>query len=302
VKSINANYYNDNDAAACAWLRELIKEGLIPNGTVDNRDIRDIRPDELKGFVQCHFFAGIGGWPYALQLAGWPTDKPVWTGSCPCQPYSVAGKGKGNKDDRHLWPDFFRLIRECKPDTVFGEQVAGAIKHGWLDGISADLEAEGYAVGACVLGAHSVGAPHIRQRLYWVANSVGKRRGRRNTECDKSKRRKLVSKDKTAGPGDDGGVADSNGQRREIGKNEGWPKADPKGRKGDTVVGGVLPGGKTRIIICRDGKRRRVPVEPSLFPLADGTPGRVGLLRGAGNAIVPQVAAEFIMAYMKSRR
>ncbi len=173
------NYYNENDAKAAAWLRELINQGHIPNGEVDTRSIKDVSPTDLLGFTQCHFFAGIGGWSYALQLAGWPASEPVGTGSCPCQPFSTAGKGLAQKDDRHLWPVFFQLIRDCRnlgqpwAFTVLGEQVASAIGKGWLDGISADLEAEGYTVGAAVLGAHSVNAPHIRQRLYWMANATG---------------------------------------------------------------------------------------------------------------------------------
>ena len=165
------NYYNEHDRNAAAWLRELIADGLIPDGVVDERSIVDVRPSDLAGFTQCHWFAGIGGWPLALQLAGWPADRPVWTGSCPCQPFSTAGKQKGQADERHLWPHFARLIRECRPPVVFGEQVASAVGHGWLDGVCSDLEAAGYACGAVVLGAHSVGAPHIRQRLYWVADA-----------------------------------------------------------------------------------------------------------------------------------
>lgn len=165
------NYYNEYDKKTAAWLRELIRQKLLPDGIVDERSIVDVRPSDLTGYTQCHFFAGIGGWSYALQLAGWPADLPVWTGSCPCQPFSTAGKGLAQSDERHLWPDFFNLIRECRPKHVFGEQVASAIGHGWLDGVSTDLEAEGYACGATVLGAHSVSAPHQRQRLYWVAHS-----------------------------------------------------------------------------------------------------------------------------------
>lgn len=167
------NYYNEFDANAAAWLRQLIAEGLIPPGDVDQRSITDVRPTDLSGYTQCHFFCGIGGWNLALALAGWPADRPVWTGSCPCQPFSVAGKGKGADDERHLWPAFFNLIRECRPQHVFGEQVESAIAHGWLDGIRADLEGEGYACGDATLGAHSLSAPHIRQRLYWVANASG---------------------------------------------------------------------------------------------------------------------------------
>jgi len=86
-------YYNEIDPFAAEWLRQLIKDGLIADGEVDERSIEDVTPNELAGFTQCHFFAGIGGWSYALRLAGWPDDQPVWTGSCPCQPFSTAGKG-----------------------------------------------------------------------------------------------------------------------------------------------------------------------------------------------------------------
>jgi hypothetical protein len=165
-------YYNECDLKAAAWIRELIKSKLIPEGEVDERSIEDVKPEDVKDFIQAHWFCGIAGWPLALQLAGWPADRPVWTGSCPCQPFSSAGKGLAQKDERHLWPVFFDLIRQCRPEQVFGEQVASAIGHGWLDGVSADLEAEGYACGATVLGAHSVQSPHQRQRLYWVADST----------------------------------------------------------------------------------------------------------------------------------
>jgi DNA (cytosine-5)-methyltransferase 1 len=166
------NYYNEHDLKTAAWLRELINQGLIPAGDVDTRSIVDVRPADLTPYIQCHFFAGICGWPLALQLAGVPATARLWTGSCPCQPFSSAGKGLAQADERHLWPIFFDLIRQCRPDTVIGEQVSSAIGHGWLDGISADLEAEGYACGATVLGAHSVSAPHQRQRLYWVAHNA----------------------------------------------------------------------------------------------------------------------------------
>ncbi len=170
------NYYNDVDPKVCEWAKELIKKGLVPDGEVDCRPIEQIQPEELKGFIQHHFFCGILGWPLALDLAGWPRTRPVWTGSCPCQPFSAAGKRKGQDDERHVWPEFFRLIRECRPDAVFGEQVEGAVGHGWLDGVFADLEGEGYTCGAAVLGAHSAGAPHMRQRLYWVADNRSARR------------------------------------------------------------------------------------------------------------------------------
>lgn len=164
-------YYNEIEPYAARWLRNLIKKGLIADGTVDERSIVDVDPLELarENFTQAHFFAGIGGWSHALRLAGWPDDRPVWTGSCPCQPFSVAGKGAGTDDPRHLWPHFHRLITAVRPPVVMGEQVAGAAGYGWLDGVRADLEREGYASRGVDLPALAVNAPHIRQRLYWIA-------------------------------------------------------------------------------------------------------------------------------------
>ena len=124
-------YYNEHEPYAAQWLRNLIAAGHIVPGNVDARDIQDVTPDDLAGYTQCHFFAGVGGWSYALRLAGWPDDRPVWTGSCPCQPFSAAGNRAGTDDPRHLWPAWFRLIRECRPVTAIGEQVAIAITHGW---------------------------------------------------------------------------------------------------------------------------------------------------------------------------
>ena len=165
-------YYNDSDPFCAQWLRNLIAAGAIPAGTVDERSIADIEPSDLRGFDHVHFFAGIGGWAYALRLAGWDMDRPVWTGSCPCQPFSSAGRQGGALDERHLWPRWLRLIRKCRPHAILGEQVEGAVGFGWIDRVSADLEAEGYTCGAAVLGAHSLGAPHIRQRLFWVAHAA----------------------------------------------------------------------------------------------------------------------------------
>ena len=216
-------YYNENDPFAAAWLRELIGKGLIADGKVDERDIRDVSPNELDGYVQCHFFAGIGVWSYALRLAGWPDSQPVWTGSCPCPSFSAAGKGKGFDDPRHLWPDWARLIRECHPRTIFGEQVAAAVGHGWLDLVCGDLEAEGYAVAPAVLGAHSVGAPHIRQRLYFVAHSDAVRSGR-------TQRRSIAGDRPIAGNGSTGLSADAvcnrgfdrRGTGKERAAGDGW--------------------------------------------------------------------------------
>lgn len=146
-------YYNEFKPEAAHMLRQLIKDGLVAPGYVDERSIVDVRAEELREFTQHHFFAGIGGWSVALRLAGWPDDKPAWTGSCPCQPFSTAGRQKGKEDERHLWPVWYGLIKQLRPTTVFGEQVESAIAHGWLDSVYDDMEAEGYAVGSAVLPA-----------------------------------------------------------------------------------------------------------------------------------------------------
>lgn len=168
-------YYNEIDPFAAAWLRELIKAGHIAAGDVDERSIEDVRPSDLAGYTQCHFFAGIGGWSYALRLAGWPDSRPAWTASLPCQPFSIAsvahGGAKGQSDERHLLPAFLPLVSQQRPSVIFGEQVANAVKWGWLDEAFDALEATGYACGAALIPAIAVGARHERKRVYWVADA-----------------------------------------------------------------------------------------------------------------------------------
>ena len=414
-------YYNEFDPGAAAWLRELVSAGLIPAGDVDTRSITDVSPSDLIPYDICHFFAGIGGWAHALRLAEF--ERPgVWTGSCPCQPFSSAGKRRGVADPRHLWPEFFRLIAERRPPIVFGEQVASPDGRAWLAGVRSDLEGASYAVGAADLCAAGVGAPHIRQRLYWVADADDAgREGRRLgelQECfderaswasgdpcrvadDQSKRRDwgagvrgpdgrgeleaggglgdprssrsgwdtgAVSRAQSQGEGErirargvvdkpfdaggDGGLEHAPGD----GRIERRPKSGGRGASGRCELGGVDDSAGARLapegsresdesegrrsvscvgreerrgldepsclgredrapvhgghdgqvpvdgfwsdfdlVPCRDGKLRRV--EPGTFPLAHGVSGRVGLLRGYGNAIVPQVAEAFIRAY-----
>ncbi|MBY5445797.1 DNA cytosine methyltransferase [Rhizobium leguminosarum] len=161
-------YYNENNPFAAQWLRNLIIKNLIAPGDVDERSIANVQPDDLKGYAQCHFFAGIGGWSLAARLAGWDDERPLWTGSCPCQPFSVSGKREGFNDPRHLWPEFKRLIAERQPSVVFGEQSAAAAS--WLALVRSDLEAMGYAMGAIPMEAASAGAEHFRDRYWFVAD------------------------------------------------------------------------------------------------------------------------------------
>lgn len=93
-------------------------------------------------------------------------------GGFPCQPFSTAGKQRAQEDDRHLWPEMFRLIRECQPTWVIGENVAGLINLG-LDEVCADLEGEGYSVQPFVIPACAIGAPHRRDRLWIIACKNG---------------------------------------------------------------------------------------------------------------------------------
>ncbi len=277
------NYYNDNDPKIVEWLDALMRAGLIPQGHIDSRSIEDIRPDELAGFTQHHVFAGIGGWAYALKLADWPADRPVWTGSCPCQPFSIAGKGKGKADERHVWPAWRELIAECRPSTIFGEQVASPLGREWLAGVRADLEALGYAVGAADLCAASAGAPQIRQRLFWVADSDPKRFGKEGHPKS------------GGGPGGSGssrglGHSESHNQRR--------PGEPETMLRREVTLGGSSAWTDFDLVQCRDDKARRV--ESGTFPLAHGVPGRVAKLRGLGNAIVPQIAAIFVRAYLET--
>jgi DNA (cytosine-5)-methyltransferase 1 len=166
-------YYNEHDRFAAEWLRQLIKAGLIAGGEVDERDIQNVQSEDLRGFTQCHFFAGIGGWALALRLARWSAARPVWTGSCPCQPYSGAGKALRQSDERDLWPSWNRHIQECSPPVVFGEQVDEAIPAGWLDDVFSDLENQAYSCASAVLPAYAIDAGHERRRLFFVAESNG---------------------------------------------------------------------------------------------------------------------------------
>ncbi len=343
-------------------LRQLIRDGLIAAGDVDERSIIDVRADDLKGYTQCHFFAGIGGWSVALRLAMWADDRSVWTGSCPCQPFSSAGKQKGKADERHLWPVWFRLIGECKPAIVFGEQVAAAIAHGWWDDVADDLESEGYACGAAVLPACSVGKPHKRDRLWFVGNarqqckgneSVGfsgewqhsatagvrSEAGHRFTNTgslgDTRLQRQAIGEQQTTGFEQSGeslavGNAELHGcddssQRGSVGTGENQGRvlqserpsasefmADTEclGQQGQGAVGKSQHStpcgdgqanqpvydctGEYEWLICPDGKTR--PVKRGISLLAHGIQHRTPILHAFGNAIVPQVAAEFIKA------
>lgn len=370
-------YYNEIDPFAAAWLRELIKDGLIAPGEVDERSIEDVLPIDVTPFRQAHWFSGIGVWSLALRQAGWSDCTPVWTGSCPCQPFSAAGKGGGFADERHLWPAFHFLIEQCQPPVILGEQVAGRNGDAWLDLVSNDMEATGYAFGAIETVACGFGAPHKRSRNYWVAHAArcGQSGWRRTGWRDGQKivhigresgmayanggnpgaERKQCGGEQRQQPENCGVVnmADTNsGQCERIADGEGcecdgtapgWQQGDGIAERGGTVEcvagaamwereqfawqgagPGETQGGRTfgqfaryghnsyrpgptngywrdaDWLRCTDEKWR--PVEPGTFPLADAGAfrNRVGLLRGAGNAITIGQAQGFIQAVMES--
>ena len=382
--------YNEIDPFAVRWLRNLIAAGHVAPGVVDERSISDLVATDVAGLGQRHFFAGIAGWSLALRLAGVPDDADVWTGSCPCQSLSDAGNRRGFTDARHLWPRWFGLIRECRPAVVFGEQVASGLGWSWLDLVFADLEGASYVCAAANLPAASVGAPHRRQRIFFVAYAdrqsgrllaAQRQPGRANTQAqrsgeagelgiatgarrgsaqvarpdlgDESSRAEAndrgtsrraesqragaavaVADDSAQRMGDSGGAggrrdsravsgakAEGSGRRRvarrvadvavAAGSDSGVGDSDDTRLQGQSMLAGSqcckgTLGSSGSIdgwsdcgwIPCSDGVSR--PVEPGTHPLAHGISGRVGLLRGYGNAIVPEAAAAFIVAALEA--
>lgn len=265
-------YLNDIDKNSVSWLAELTLGGLIPPADVDGRSIADVSPEDLQGYRQCHFFAGIGGWPLAFKTAGWPDGLPAWSASCPCQPFSSMSRNRKKFDDeRHLWPVLWRLARELRPAVLVGEQIAGSAGLEWLARVRADLEDGGYAVVAADLPAAGVSAPHVRNRLYWAAVLADSYREHAHQAVA-------------------GGVPPGEIPRADVRPGAPVAPRDP------WASAGILGRGELG--------RRRIP--GAAVRLAYGLPPRVDygrracsrLVHGYGNAIVPQVAAKFLQALL----
>jgi DNA (cytosine-5)-methyltransferase 1 len=319
-------YYNEIDPAAADVLRELIARDVIAPGDVDDRSIKEISPDELSGYTQCHFFAGGGLWSVAARLAGWPDERELWTGSCPCQPFSAAGKQLGTDDPRHLWPDFHRLIRARRPAVVMGEQVAGAAGYGWFDGVRADLAGEDYSGRAVDIPVCAIDGPHQRNRLYWTA--VDNRLGARLEGLGGHVAGAAQGWSIQGGPppaADDLVFSDAQGERRREGRpeHELWSgrhaaadadvclqphagrelRGSRPGIEEDRQISSNANGRNGSwwadyewIVSPLDDKARRA--KSGIPFLVDGLPGRMDLWRVGGNAISPVLAAEVIAAFL----
>jgi DNA (cytosine-5)-methyltransferase 1 len=256
--------------------------------------------------------SGSGATPF-VELDG-QIALPFGQGAAPASRSVTLGTRGGADDPRHLWPAWFRLLRECRPDVVFGEQVASQAGLAWLDVVSADLEGAGYAVGAADLCAAGVGAPHIRQRLYFVADARGDGAEQHARELPRHEGEYAFGRQDghhapvaggaaggLAFPGE-GGRAEfgaarvhAHGERRERTLLDAARLDDVGAARGSS--GAPLAGfwADAEWIACSDGKAR--PVEPGTFPLVDGAPARVGRLRGYGNALCAETAIAFIEAY-----
>jgi DNA (cytosine-5)-methyltransferase 1 len=298
-------------------------------GVVDRRSIDDVQPEDLRGFVHCHFFAGIGGWALAAELARWPADLPLWTASCPCQPFSGAGRREGVNDPRHKWPSLYRLVRACRPPRLVGEQVARKDGYGWLDGVRADLGRENYASRGLDITASAMDSPQERQRVWWaaldVAGGAGERRGEQQPirgpegrtapagHDARERRRRWAS-----------ALGSTEGGRLALGQQQDRLGRDAAGRR--DAPRADVPNGSWwadhRWIDCHDGKARRI-AEPGSPLLVTGISGQVAVLRtgeivraeeaegqevrwvkrvaawkGLGNAINPLLGAQVLGALL----
>ena len=339
-----SSFYNDNEPFVVEWLNNLTGNGVIDDGIVDGRSVSEVAAADLLGYRQCHFFAGIGGWPEAFRIAGLTGVNRVWSASLPCQPVSSAGKRKGSKDKRHLWPEFYPIVSECRPSAIFGEQSASPDGRQWIDGISLDLEELGYAVAAADLCAAGVGAPHKRQRIYWVAWMADTGSSEFSRWCQSSGQHGRAFHAADSGiVGRMGHTESRNEQRAEssgasgaegiqAGRSgagldnamctglEGFAgdehRENQKRRDGQEQNGSATetgPWDDFTIAACGDGKTRRVGTGVS--PLANGIPrsvrhlqsgiqrmarsarrNRKGRIGGYGNAVVPPLAAAFILS------
>ena len=227
-------------------------------------DIRDLNGEQYRGTVD------------------------VVCGGFPCQPFSVAGDRRGAADDRALWPEMLRVIRESRPAWVIGENVAGFISMG-LRQCLLDLESLGYGARVFVIPACAVGAPHRRDRVWIIgnANGQGESTGALNAAA-------------SGVVGEVAANADGSGLREQPGRSSGQDGAEKvlaelngaEGLASDSNNAGrqqqrrpLADGSEYKAAECGIGR----PTEPPLCGTDDGIPNRVDRLRALGNAVVPQI-------------
>lgn len=302
-------FYNEIEPYCVKWLGNLSQANLIAPGLVESKSIALVQPNELTTYTQAHFFAGIGVWSYALKLVGWPDSVPVWTGSCPCQPFSRSGQKRGFADARHLWPEWFRLIKQQTPPILFGEQVASPDGLKWLDLVSSDLENEGYSFASADLPAAGIGAPHKRSRIFFVAYLNNQSDTRFTTylrqwrvfKPQAEKARESATNVQTGQLGNTHSNAAKHVQHEHSkvsgSQSQSGNLSLPVGsRDASSLLAGFWS--DCEWVYCKDGKTR--PIEPSVSPLVNGSPKDLDRLRALGNAIVAPVAAEFIACSLEA--
>ena len=246
---------------------------------------------EIEPYAQRVLRKNFPGVPIIEDVRDFPADEfqRPWliTGGYPCQPFSQAGKRRGEEDDRHLWPAMFEIIRSCRPDWVLAENVAGHVSMG-LDEVLSDLEGEDYTVQPLIIPACAVDAPHRRDRVWIVAHSNNAGFRRVIGEMGEKERCKTKtgnqSSSHTIYRSETGGVASANST------NSGceFRGVFSENEKRQRSSGDALQYSKRRKTVWH--------TEPDVGRVAHGVPSRVDRLRGLGNAIVPQVAYEIINA------
>ena len=221
-------------------------------------------------------FSDIKELNYETLKANGINNIDIITGGYPCQPFSVAGRKKGEQDPRHLWPEYFRLVKELRPTWVIGENVSGHIKQG-LDTVLEDLESEGYSTRTFSISASSIGANHKRERVWILANSgrslrEGSELGREN---ENEIRKENANQSERSSSAFKLNVADS--EREGL---QGSEQYETHTRETETQFSASQ---------SLETKGIHWAIEPDVGRVAHGIPNRVDRLKALGNSLVPQI-------------
>ncbi|NOY72939.1 MAG: DNA cytosine methyltransferase [Gammaproteobacteria bacterium] len=277
----------------------------------------------MKPLKVLDLFSGIGGFSLGLERAGmetiafceiepyprkvlekhWP-NTPIFKdvrkldgkqfrgtvelicGGFPCQPFSVAGKQRGKEDDRHLWPEMLRLVKEIRPTWVIGENVAGFIRMA-LDDVLLDLEAEGYTTQSLVIPACAVGAVHRRNRVWIIGHAEHNGHiTEPKLQSDEAPSPEWITQKQDKAEQLEGASRSTNESCLRRGEGSEQQYNDPRFME-ERGKGGRDEGcfRKNR----NDFKPIRTPVESPICHRDDGLPDRVARLKALGNAVVPQI-------------